>query len=118
MQGLALSCGRDVILQHVTALHVDGGMDIASNMLHRYMLRITSCHRSVHQPLMVVYIDIVSNMLHPFYVTCYNMSTPVRTAPTVDGSMDLASNMLPGYEVTMSSVTTSHRECVRQTAKR
>ena len=118
MQGLALSCGRDVILQHVTtALYLDG-MDIASNMLHRYMLCITSCHRSVHQPLMVVYIDIVSNMLHPFYVTCYNMSTPVRTAPTVDGSMDLASNMLPGYEVTMSSVATSHRECVRQTAKR
>ena len=66
-------------------------------------------------------------MLHPFYVTCYNLSIPVHTAPTVDGGMDIASNMLPGYDVTnmlpgydvaMSSVTTCHSEFVRQTAKR
>ena len=75
-------------------------------------------------------------MLHPFYVTCYNLSIPVHTAPTVDGGMDIASNMLPGSDVTnmlpgynvtnmlpgsdvtVSSVTTCHSECVRQTAKR
>ena len=104
---------------------------------------ITTCHRSVrwwrhghcikhvtslqvtyYIMLMVVYIDIASTFLHPFYVKWYNMTTP--TPPTVDGGMDIASNMLPGYDVTnmlpgcnvtMSSVTTCHRECVRQTAK-